>query len=287
MGTSGAYGGSGGPVWSKARRRARALSSEPSQPDIDRLLQAIGDGLPGAEDGPAQARPEAPEQTTVQPERETQPALATPTVSWGPISARPGGGGGDGPGGGAGRAAGRRGGSGSSRTSRSTGRAATIGGRVARLGAALVTGDRRTLAEFGLDLGALAGLTPEQQAQRIAAQIVVGDSIENAEMRAAADALLLAQIAAARPLTPVEAAQIYATAWVTEIVETELAAAYRDGARSPEEVRRVGRMVRDSIRAIVEGLVTDGMDTMDTEAVIREVLDRARNVMRVATRRRP
>ena len=128
----------------------------------------------------------------------------------------------------------------------------------------------------------MVGLSPARQAQRIATHMVTGDSIENAEIRAATDALILAQIQAGRPLSPVEVAQVYLSAWIIEVVKTELGAAYRDGSRPADEIRRIERRVYDTVRASVEGLVTDGMETMDAEAVITEVLGRARRVMRAS-----
>ena len=268
MGTSGAYGGSGGQAWSRARRRARRLPPNPTDGDLDRLIQAVGDGL-------SHDNPELDQQAPAQVEP------AAPTVSWGPISARPRAGGGEGPGTGGGRRGGGERPTGGG-TRRSPRRVASVGSRAARAGAALLTGDTRTLAELGLDLADLVGLSPAEQAQRIAAHMVTGDSIENAEIRAATDALILAQIQAGRPLSPVEVAQVYASAWIIEVVKTELGAAYRDGSRPADEIRRIERRVYDTVRASVEGLVTDGMETMDTEAVITEVLGRARRVMRAS-----
>lgn len=277
MGTSGAYGGSGGSAWSRARRRARNLPPNPTDADLDHLMQAIGDALP-YETPEAPVEPQAP--------REPVEVSHTPPISWGPISARPRSGGGDGPG----AAGGRRGGgerpATGGGTRRSARRAASVGGRAARVAAAFVTGDTRTLEELGLNLAELEGLSPVEQAQRISARVVVGDSIENAELRVATDALVLAQLREGRPLTAIEAAQVFATALIDEVMETEMTAALQSGRRTIDEIRDIERRVRDTVRASVEGLVREGDTTMDAEAVIADVLGRAQRVLRRSGARR-
>lgn len=273
MGTSGAYGGSGGNAWSRARRRARNLPPNPTDGDLDRLLQSIGDALP-------YETPEAaPEQPTP---REPAEVPEVPHVSWGPISARPRSGGSDGPGARGGRRGGGERPATSGGTRRSARRAASVGGRAARVAAAVVTRDTRTLEELGLNLADLEGLTPVEQAQRISARVVVGDSIENAELRVATDALVLAQLREGRPLMAIEAAQVFAIALIDEVMETELTAALQSGSRTVEEIRDIERRVRETIAAAVEGLVREGDTTMDTEAVIADVLGRAQRVLRRA-----
>ena len=222
------------------------------------------------------------------PQAPREPVLAheAPPISWGPISARPRSGTGDGPGVGGGRRGGSERPATGGGTRRSARRAASVGGRAARVAAALVTGDSRTLEELGLNLADLEGLSSVEQAQRISAWVVVGDSIEDAELRVATDAVVLAQLREGRPLAAIEAAQVFATALIDEVMETEMTAVLQSGSRTVEEIRDIERRVRDTVRASVEGLVREGDTTMDTEAVIADVLGRAQRVLRRSRTRR-
>lgn len=276
MGTSGAYGGSGGQAWQNARRRARRLPNLPSAAEIYGVVSAIGEGLPG--DNPATEVEDDGAGAAGVAEEHADP----PAVSWGSISARPRASQGGGGGGGAGRArprreptTGRAGG-----TQRSIRRAVRIGSRAARAGFALAAGDAALLQrEFGLDLDELRGLSAPAQAKRIADRIVVGDSIESAEIKEAVIAVVLAQQDPEHPLNPLQAARVFMTAWITEVAETEILGTLVDGKRPDEEVRNIARQVRDAIRAKVEGLVTEGMETMDALAIFDGVYRRAKRQM--------
>lgn len=275
MGTSGAYGGSPGRALQTARQRARALSDHPTDRDVERVVNAAGPGL-GFDDAPP------PDVNIHPPVPGDQPAeMGERLPSWGPISALRSSGGGRGGSGGAGGGAGR----GRRDTPTGTGRrsvrqAARAGGRAARAASALVTGNARILAEeFGLRLADLVGLSAPEQAQRIAAQIVVGDSIENAELLKATDKLLLAQIEAKGELSPLDLGRLFVTTLVEEAMATELGAVFAKGTRTKEWVVDVSRQVRDVIRARVDGLVVDGTSTVDTESVITAVLGTAQAVL--------
>lgn len=277
MGTSGAYGGSPGKAWSLARRRARRLPDQPQQQDIDWVLSAVGQGMGFDGDGGDVGQPPGGDQA---PEGNRPAADNAPHVSWGPISAsRPSGAGGGGGGAGGGRA-GRRppGGGATPRTRRSVRRAGAVGARAARATNALLTGNARILAEFGLRLEELVGLSAPEQAHRIAAQLGVSDTVENAEILKAADKLILAQLAQGGALTPVELGRLFATFVIDEVMATELGAVFNDGSRSREWVRDTERIVHDAVKACVDGIVVDGAGTLDTEQVIVQVLSRAQAV---------
>ena len=83
-------------------------------------------------------------------------------------------------------------------------------------------------SEFGLRLEDLIGLSPAEQAQRITDQLIVGDSVENAELLKAADKLILAQLAAGGAMTPVEVTRLYSTSYIDEIMATELGGVLND-----------------------------------------------------------
>ncbi|MCA1678225.1 MAG: hypothetical protein LC777_04370 [Actinobacteria bacterium] len=154
MGTSGAYGGSGGRAWGKAREQAGEYATNPTPDNAQQLLSDIADALDwdGDVGGP-------------------QPLAAQPRLRGTP------GGGGDGPGGGGG---GRGGGGlnqGGSGRSRSRSQAAAVGGSVAAAGLALRDRDGDALQRYGLTLAELDGLDPHEQARRILGSpgVIVGE----------------------------------------------------------------------------------------------------------------
>ena len=113
----------------------------------------------------------------------------------------------------------------------------------------------------------------------MAAQIVVGNWIENAELLKATNKLLLAQIQADGDLSPLDMGRLFVTTLVEEAMATELGAVFADGSRTREWVTDTSRQVRDVIRARVDGLVVEGTATMDTESVIGAVLGSAQAVL--------
>jgi hypothetical protein len=277
MGTSGAYGGSAGGAWSVARRRARRIQGEGTDGDINRILNGAAPGFgfdTEAADGPnegqqGQQEPAAP-----------APLGAMPAVSWGPISAHRAGGGGTGGGTGGGRGGGPRGAGGGTGRGRSARRAARVGGRAARAAFAIASGNAGILAsEFGLRLEDLIGLSPAEQAQRITDRLIVGDSVENAELLKAADKLILAQLAAGGAMTPVEVTRLYATSYIDEIMATELGGVLNDGNHTAQEVREIERKIHEAVEATIDGIVVDDATTIDTEETIRTVLVQAQSLL--------
>lgn len=278
MGTSGAYGGSSGRAWSRARRRARNLPDHPTDRDIERVLNAVGDGL-----GLTGEAPEGPEAGPTTPATDLQTdAPAGPPVSWGPISARRAAGGGAGGAGGTGGAGGGRRGrtnQGGGWGRRSVARAARAAGRAGRVAYALAARDGATLAALGLSFADLEGLSPAEQAQRIAADVIVAATIEEAEIHRAIDETVIEVLDGGGDMPPAEFARLFVANLVIEIVKTELMGVLNDGSRPADWVGDVQRRMEDFVRAAVDSLTIDDGGTADIEALINEVLPRTQEVL--------
>ena len=260
MGTSGAYGGSGGRDWSSLQR------------ELDRWL----DELPGGEhqdgdnqdvDSPGRESPadEAPDSAVLQVLRPLRRALG-----------RGGGGGG---GNGAGLVGGRRGrggrspsGSGRSRT-----RAARVGGRVAAGVSALRTGDATALRAFDLDLAELESLDPYAQARRIieaATEESVATTLEEEEIRTAATRTAIWGLT--EPVAPSaqEVVRRFIEEYVYAVFLTEGGTVLRTGARDGVTAVHAEDRVRRTITALVRAapIERDSLDTEELEAIAGRVL---------------
>jgi hypothetical protein len=163
MGTMEGWGGSGG-EWNQVRDLSEELGDQPGAPDVDDLMDALGNALGG--------QPATPTPTEAPP---PSPAPLPSGTAWS-RGAR-GRGGGDGGGGGGGG-----GGSGGGRRSRA--RAAGIGGSVISAALAFRDEDASTLAELGLDLETLRSLSALQRNNAILNALVGADGgVEEAELR--------------------------------------------------------------------------------------------------------
>lgn len=277
MGTSGAYGGSGG-AWNGAQRELDDLLSGGGTTPADVLAPAAGaldwdDGTSGGEDdgqGGGQSPPIPLAGTDVAPIT---------------IRARAGRGGGAAvAGGGARRGGGARTGLGVGGRGgrRSRQRAARLGAGVAAAGYAVRAGDAATLRRLGLDLAELAGLSPSQQAQRII-DVVVGTatSIADAEIARATSSMIIALLEADAEPTPVEVVRIFAAEYVYEICLTELGSHMRDGTRDGAASVVPEDDMRELIEARVASLQIEG-DSIEADALestIDDVLEFTRRVI--------
>lgn len=273
MGTSGAYGGSVGSDFGRARRKVNDFISDPSaesaKPALQQLVDALGwqgddaDGGAGSDAGATDAQP------AVDPNRRNPMRPAAP---------RSGGGGGAAGGGGGG---GRRSGGGGGGGGRSRARAAGVGGRAAAAGYALRSADAATLAGLGLDLGELAGLDAFEQTSRIVDALVESSgSIEDDELRRATAAALLELLEYDGDADGETAVRLFITEYVFEIAITEFGDKLRDGSRPGEQTVVDEDVLKDTIRANVDQMEFGlGEVTPDAfEAAIRDGLGDVRDV---------
>lgn len=273
MGTSGAYGGSGG-AWNDARRELTDLLSGGNAAPADVLAPAAGaldwdDGTSSTEHG----------------ESATDSPLPLAGTGVAPIRIRTrGGSGGGGPAGGGGVRQGGASGVRGGRTGggRSRQRAARIGAGAAAAGFALRAGDGAALQRFGLTLAELTGLSPTQQAQRII-DVIVGTatSIPDAEIARATSNMIIALLEADDEPAPVEVVRVFAVEYVFQICLTELGAAMRDGSRDGA----ASVVAEDDMRELIEACVAsiqiegDSIETDALESAVDDVLEVTRRVI--------
>jgi hypothetical protein len=214
MGTSGAYGGS--PGWKKVRDQTKKWLDSGG-------VGGAGDSTPPPGRVPP-VRPADGERSPA-PRSSIAPVLAGLLASLGAALASGGGG----TGGGGGGSGGAGSGSPANSPGRSTSRASSVGGRALGGAYGARTGTAGPLAEIGLDLGELSGLTRYQQAKRIldAALGPRGDVMDSELRKTNADVVLWALQEELAP-TPVELANRWVVEYVWQTWITE------DGARLQE-----------------------------------------------------
>jgi hypothetical protein len=257
MGTSGAYGGSGGRAWSEARDAAKELLNSPASTESQE--SALGD-LANALDWDRKESGEQ-ERPTDRPEDGPQ----APTIPLGPSPqpfgqlTRPRTGGGDGPGGGGGGGGQRSGGVGSrGGGGRSRRRAASVGGAVLAAGLAVRQGDGATLEALGLSMAELGELSPLGQCNRILKALVgSGSDIDENEILSASSTALVAILT--QEAGPEQAVRLFIIEYVMEITVTELGAVLRSDGGGEVSVQ-VEDELRSLIAARVDQLELDGDD---------------------------
>jgi hypothetical protein len=241
MGTSGAYGGSGGRDWSAARDAAAELIATPGdQGKQESALADLADALDWDGDAP-EADGEQPGDEAEEDGARPRPQPAAPPF---PRLTQPRGRG-DGPGGGAGGSGGGGGLGPGGRGRRSRMRTANIGGAVLAAGLAVRQGDAATLGTLGLSLAELAEVSPLAQCSRILDALVgSGADIDESEIRAASSAALVAILT--EDAGPAQAVRLFIVEYVMEVAVTELGASLRaDGAGE------VSIQVEDELRSLV------------------------------------
>lgn len=280
MGTSGAYGGSGG-AWNGVRRELADLLTGGGVSADDVLAPAAGaidwdddaGEAPGVDAAGADDRPGSGE----------IPLVGTHVA---PIRVRSrggrGGGAGAGGDGGGPRRHGTGGGSRGGGTTRSRQRAARVGASVAAAGYALRAGDAAGLRRLGLDLAELITLSPRQQARRIL-DVLTGaaTTIADGEVTKATSTMIIQLLDADTPPTAAETVAVFATEYVYEIVLTELGSEMRDGSRDGGGTLVAEDDLHDVIAARVASLRIEG-DSVEADALegaISDVLEFTRRVM--------
>ncbi len=265
MGASGAYGGSSGRAWGRAREHADDFAANPTDENAQALLKDIAEALDW--DG----------------DEGTPPAIGTLTPVVARLRSAAGGGANGGRGGstgtgGPGGGGGAGGGSGGSRRSRA--QAATVGGAVAAAGLALRSRDEATLGRFGLTLAELDGLDAHEQARRILDAVAgsVG-AIQEDELQHASAVAILALLD--QEAMPEDGVREFVADYVFEISITEVGDELRDGTRDGYTTVEQEDRLRDLIVTSVNQLeLPDYLDAENIQHVIYKALDDARTYLR-------
>lgn len=277
MGTSDGYSGSGG-AWNGAQRELGDLLSGGNATTDD----VCGDAA-GALAWDAGDRPEGADVDNGVDAPSSVGVGAIPFVGTAVAPIRiggrgRGGGGGGAPAGGGGRRT-RTGGGGGTRSRQ---RAARAGARVAAAGYALRAGNAAALRALGLDLAALAGLSPSQQAQQIV-DVVVGTAttIQDVEVARASATMIIRLLESEVEPAPAEVLRIFATEYVYEAFMTELGSTMRDPARDGAAGVVTEDDIHDLIEAKVASLQIEGtsVDANDLEAALNDVLEFTRRII--------
>jgi hypothetical protein len=271
VGTSGAYGGSGGRAWSKVRDSLDGLIAEPGSAEEQATVIS---GLAGAlsdwdGDATQDGGERDPEETGPVVEQRPFGALLRPRAATGGT----GGGAGGVGGGGAGTGAGARGGR------RSRARAARVGGAVLAAGLAVRREDDGTLRALGLSLAELQNFSPLAQCNQILKALVgSGADIDENEMLAASSTALVAILI--EELTPAAAVRLFIVEYVMEISATELGARLREHGTGEVSVQ-----VEDGLRSFVTARVdqieldADRLGPQELQDALYEALGSARGVL--------
>lgn len=273
MGTSGAFGGSGGKDWQQARDDVAALIASPSSTDQQQVISDLADALdwdtPDAPQPPIGDDTERPQNTT--PTQQPFGRLVRPRGAV------------DGPGGGTaggrgGRAATTSGRGGAGRRSRQ--RVASVGGAVLAAGLAVRAGDAGTLEALGFSLPELRALGPVAQCNRILNALVgSGADIDENEMRAASSTALIAVLT--EDLPPAAAVRVFIVEYVMEVSLTELGATLREQSTGEVSIR-IEDDLRSLVTAEVDQLALDDtrLGPQQLQDALYEALGSAQTVLR-------
>lgn len=267
MGTSGAWGGSGGSDWGRVRDQVESVIDSGGGGGAADVVDPLLDAIDWVDDAPAQDAADPVPQVIPQ----------GPYVS-------PRGGRGSGGGGGTGRGGvifgpSRSGSSkrGGGRRSRAT--VAGVGGRVISAGLALRRGDAETLRDLGLDLGELRALSPFKQVNRILNVLVgSGAAVEEAELRAANSRALRQLVLDG--ISGAEAIRVLVVEYVMQVYSSECGESSRDGSRPGGDTVEVERQLRSALRARVAQLdiPADAVSGKQLAAIIEESLKTMRRI---------
>jgi hypothetical protein len=266
MGASGAYGGSGGKAWAKAREQAADFVANPTPAGAEALLSDIADALDWDVDG--DAPPEL-----VGPQR---PALVTARPR---LRSRSGGGDGPGGGGGGGGSAGRGTGHTGGGRHRSRSRAAAVGGSVVAAGLALRDRDEQALQRFGLTLSELDALNAHEQA-RLILEAVAGSvgGIQEDELQHASGVAALTLLDDGA--TAEDAVRAFVVDYVFEVAITEVGDQFRDGTRDGYTTVDEEDRLRDIIETGVNQIdLPQRLDAENIQRVVYRALDEARTYL--------
>lgn len=254
MGTSGAYGGTKG--WSGVGNQTQAwLDGGAGTGPDDAGDAANGDGQGNA---PAGSPTDRPDSASDRPESDQNPPV-TPqlTALLGRLGRRVSGSGGGGGGGfGSGGSGGFSGGSdsGSGSRGRSSGRASSVGGRAAAGVYGLRSGTALPLADLGLSLEDLRGLSKHQQARKLL-EAAMGPSggVAESELRLANADLILWALNEEEEPAPIDLANRWVVEYVWQVWITEAGPTVRNHAANGYDSLRVKQEMRAALEATVAG----------------------------------
>ena len=250
MGTSGAWGGSGGRAWGRVRGDTSRLLSNPTPDAASALLPALSTAMDWLDaDGAASDEHDAPSRLAPLP---VGPGWGTATAARGAGARGSGGTASSGRGRGSGGSGARAGGGGRSRA-----RAATVGGRVLAAGLAYERGDADGLRDLGLDLNQLQSLSSGRRMNTILNALVGADGgVEEMELRAVNSRVLRAILVDG--LDGIAAVRLYIVEYVMQVYASEAGEALEGGPQRVEAERQVRSALTSRVGqlALPDGLAT-------------------------------
>lgn len=262
MGTSGAWGGTGGRAWNQVRDNAEDFAENPSSDSADALIPRLLDAMSWLDDAGIEA--------SVADDGISSFLPSVPLGSgWTGSGGGAGGGGGTGGGGG-----GTTGGGGATRSRRV---AAGVGGNVLAAGLAYQRGDGTTLRALGLDLDELQTLDSSRRLNRILNRFVGADAgLEETELRAVNARVLRAILVDG--LDGQGAVRLYIVEYVIQVHANEVGSRMHENGRSGSEIAETERQLRSALSARVQKL--DLPNSFVSAAECRDAIDNALALMR-------
>lgn len=257
MGTSGAYGGSGSQPWDAAH-------------------DAYGDAAAASEAGPSDAQIQDFVNAFMQALAKTAPPV--PAASSYPLaSLRPQRAGGAG-GGGGGSSSSAGGGGG-----RNLGRQSARGAAAVAGASALRTGDRATLAELGLDLRHLDGLTTARAKCAYIVDTLLGapSHPDEVALRAATLRTMVEIQKAKEPLTTTEQMELFLQHLAYEQVLVELTSQRRTDSVTPQRAKQIEDKAKRYLRASVKAMKLPNMAKLTAQAFVSSAATLAHKVFSV------
>lgn len=266
MGTSGAYGGS--PGWDGVRDQTNDwIGTNPSpsgggNSGGDRPAPA--EGPPPSDASPAPLRPFL-DPRVVGILQQIGRVLGS-TISAGSEGGR-------------GRAAGGTGGGGGGGRSRSG--ASASGGAAAAGAYGARAGEGASVADLGLTLADLEGLSPYQRAKRIVdAASGPGALVDQSEVRQVNAEVVLWCLTQEEQPSPADVVRRWVLEYVWQVWLTEVGGELRDGTRDGKDSFQLERLVRSTLEASMGSvsLPPDGVRAMDFQNAIEQLIGRLERI---------
>jgi hypothetical protein len=170
---------------------------------------------------------------------------------------------------------------GGGRGRRAVGRASASGGAASAGAYGFRVGDAGVLADLGLGLEELQGLSPYDRAKRIVdAASGPAASIDEAEIRQVNADVVLWSLEQEEPPEPAEVVRRWVVEYVWQIWLTEAGGQLRDGTRDGKDTLALEREVRSTLEASMSSVALrpDGLRAEDFRNAIEQLLGRLERI---------